>query len=211
MLIDPKRVANIIRKVMIGPEERRQEAETQRAIQLKITKNRLNRHVAGQREMCNRLTTLAKRAISLNDEANFKKIGRQLIWTKNDIQRWEKYMLSLEMLEARHDQVKASLELLNAVKSMSESMADMAAPGKIGELQNELEQGLAKAANLEQQMEVMMEIMDTTLAGDMPVDSNELSALEKSLAGEVAQQESSTFDSELEQLRQKIRGETSSQ
>jgi len=56
----------------------------------------------------------------------------------------------------------------------------------------------------------MMELMDNTLAGDMKVDSSELSDLQMTLTGEVAQQESSAFDPEIEELRQKIRREMSS-
>ena len=204
-MLNPKNVANAIKKAMKTPEERRQAAEQQRSQQLRIAKNRLSYHVVKQKDMLIRLTLLAKRAISLNDDANFKKIGRQIIWTKNDIQRWERYMLSLEMLEARYDQVRASVELLTAVKSMTDSLSDAAAPEKIGELQSNLEQGLAKAANLEQQMGMMMELMDNTLAGDMKVDSSELSDLQMTLTGEVAQQESSAFDPEIEELRQKNR------
>ncbi len=209
-MLNPKNVANAIKNAMKTPEERRQAAEQQRSQQLRIAKNRLSYHVVKQKDMLIRLTLLAKRAISLNDDANFKKIGRQIIWTKNDIQRWERYMLSLEMLEARYDQVRASVELLTAVKSMTDSLSDAAAPEKIGELQSNLEQGLAKAANLEQQMGMMMELMDNTLAGDMKVDSSELSDLQMTLTGEVAQQESSAFDPEIEELRQKIRREMSS-
>ena len=183
----------------------------ERAIKIKTTKNRLRRHALEQKEMAARLINLAKKAISLNDETAFKKIGRQLIWTNNDIRRWERYMLSLEMLETRYDQVRASVDLLTAVKSMSEALSELDAPGKLGELQANLEKGLAKASNLEQQIEVMMDVMDGTLAGDMNVDPDELNELEKTLAGEVADQESSAFDPEIEQLRQKIKKEMSNQ
>ena len=183
----------------------------ERTIKIKTTKNRLRRHALEQKEMAARLINLAKKAISLNDETAFKKIGRQLIWTNNDIRRWERYMLSLEMLETRYDQVRASVDLLTAVKSMSEALSELDAPGKLGELQANLEKGLAKASNLEQQIEVMMDVMDGTLAGDMNVDPDELNELEKTLAGEVADQESSAFDPEIEQLRQKIKKEMSNQ
>ena len=210
-MIDPKGVAKIILSVIKSREERQQEAEMERTIKIKTTKNRLRRHALEQKEMAARLINLAKKAISLNDETAFKKIGRQLIWTNNDIRRWERYMLSLEMLETRYDQVRASVDLLTAVKSMSEALSELDAPGKLGELQANLEKGLAKASNLEQQIEVMMDVMDGTLAGDMNVDPDELNELEKTLAGEVADQESSAFDPEIEQLRQKIKKEMSNQ
>ncbi len=211
MAIDPKGVAKIIRDFIKPREERQQEVELERAVKVKMAKNRLRRHVNQQREMTARLTGLARQAISLNDDAAFKKIGRQIIWTNNDIRRWEKYILSLEMLEARHDQVKASSELLGAVKAMSDSLSDLAAPENMGELQVKLEQGLARASTLEQQMEVMMDIMDSTLAGDMQVEGQDLRDLEETLAGEVAQKEATAFDPELEQLRQKIRKEMANQ
>ena len=84
-------------------------------------KTRLQRHLNKQKKMASRLKALAKRALSINDEARFNQVGRQLLWTRQDIRRWEQYLLSLEILEARRDQVRASSDLIEAIKGVEYS------------------------------------------------------------------------------------------
>ena len=207
MLPDPKKVAKAIDKLFQSPEERRQEVEMNRDVQVRLGKARLRRHLAHQQEMLKKLTSLAKRALALNDDERFRQVGRQLLWTQQDVQRWEKYLLSLEVLEARRDQVKASVDLLQSVKAMSESLSELAAPAQMADLQRDLEQGLARASSMEERMALMMEVMDATLASDMPADETALEGLESKLTEEVAADESAAFDPALDELRRKIRQE----
>jgi hypothetical protein len=212
MLPDPKKVAGFLKKTFFqSAEERRQEEELNREVKVRLGKAHLRRHLAHQKDMLNRLTALAKRALTLNDEPRFRQVGRQLLWTKKDIQRWEQYLLTLEVLEARRDQAKASVELVQSVKAMSESLADLSSPQQIGDLQRQLEEGLARASGLEERMEVMMEVMDSALSADMPVDEESLSVLETGLIDEITSQEAAAFDREIEDGLQKIRSELEKQ
>jgi hypothetical protein len=207
MLPEPKKVANRIRRVFRSAEEKRQEDELQRDVQVRMGRAKLQRHLQNQKKMATRLRGLAKRALAINDEARFRQVGRQLLWTQSDIQRWEGYLLSLDLLQARRDQASASVELIKAVKATSESLAAMAGPGNVAELQRELETGLARASNLDERMAIMMEMMDSTLASDMLVEEGGLENLESSLTDEVIQEEASDFDREIEAGLRKIRQE----
>lgn len=207
MSIDPKGVARVIRGFIKSPQERKEEAELERTLQIKMAKTRLRRHINQQKEMSTRLKGLARQALAINDTGAFKKIARQYIWTNNDVQRWERYSLSLEMMEARRDQVKASVDLLSSIRAMSDSLSDLAAPEKIGELQLEIERGLAKASTVEEKLDSMMDIMDSTLASDMPVGEDELRELAQVFSDDVIESENAAFDPDIEQLRQKIRNE----
>ena len=118
MLPTPKKVADTIKKTIFqSPEERRQEAELNRDVQIRMGKARVRRHIAHQKDMLRRLTAFAKQALKINDEARFRQVGRQLLWTQQDVTRWEKYLLSLELLEARRDQVKSSVDIRQATVS----------------------------------------------------------------------------------------------
>jgi len=211
MLPDPKKVANVLKKTFRSAKERRQEAELERQVQFRMGKTRLQRHIAKQKKMASRLNNLAKRALSLNDEARFRQVGRQLIWTRQDIQRWEQYLLSLEILEARRDQSQASVDLLQSIKALSESLGEMAGPQDVAALQQELESGLARAASLEERMGVVMEVMDTTLSAEIQVDEDALEGLESRLSEEVASQEAATFNHQIEEGLRKIRQELENQ
>ncbi len=207
MLPDPEKVARMIRRVFRSAEERRQEAELDRDVQVRMGRAKLQRHIQNQKKMALRLKGLAKRALAINDEARFRQVGRQLLWTQTDIQRWEGYLLSLELLQARRDQAKASVELIKAIKATSESLAAMAGPQNVAELQRELETGLAHASNLDERMAIMMDLMDSTLASDMVVEEDRLEDLETSLTDEVIREEASDFDREIEAGLRKIRQE----
>ena len=208
MLPAPKKVADTIKKALFqSPEERRQEKEINRDVQIRMGMARLRRHIAHQKEMLERLTDLAKEALRINDEARFRQVGKQLLWTQRDIARWEKNILSLELLAARREQVRASVDVLQAVKTMSESLTELAGPEQTASFQLELEKGLAQATSLEERMEVMMETMDSALGAELPADEAALKDLEASLSEKVAGEESASFDHEIEEGLRSIRKE----
>ena len=207
MLPEPEKVARVIKSIFKTAKERRQEAEMEREVQVRMSKARLQRHIQKQKKMAVRLRSFAKRALAINDDARFRQVGRQLLWTQKDILRWEKYLLSLEILQARRDQANASVELIDAIKAMSESMTEMAGPQDMAELQRELETGLAKASTLNARMEVMMEVMDATVSADTLVEEDQLSDLKANLTEDVVREEASEFDREIEDGLRQIRKE----
>ena len=207
MLPEPKTVAGAIRRLFRSGEEKRQEAELNRDVQVRMGRTKLQRHIQNQKKMALRLRGLAKRALAINDEARFRQVGRQLIWTQSDIQRWEQYLISFELLQARRDQAKASVELIKAIKATSESLAALTGPQNVAELQRELETGLAQASSLDERMAIMMDLMDSTLASDMVVEEDRLEDLEANLTDEVIREEASDFDREIEDGLRKIRKE----
>lgn len=208
MLPDPKKVAKVISDALFKPaEEKQAEREQERDVQLRTGKARIRHHINRQQEMVSQLTALAKRALALNDEDHFRQAGRQMLWCKQDIQRWEKYLLSLDILQARRDQVKASVDLIQSVKAISASLAELAGPQNVADLQKEMEQGLARAASLEERMDVMMAMMDDTLSGEARVDEGALEKLKRALTDQVAEEETAAFDPELEAELRQIRQE----
>ena len=208
MLPTPKKVADLIRKTLFqSAEEKQQEVELNRDIKIRMGMTRIRRHISQQKEMVRRLTGLAKQSLKINDEARFRQIGKQLLQTRQDILRWEKYVLSLEMLSARRDQVKASVDVLQAVKAMSESFADLAGPEKLTDLHLELEKGLAQAGSLDERLEIMMDMMDSAMGGESLVDEGALKDLESSLSESVAGEESSAFEKQIEDGLRSIRKE----
>ncbi len=208
MLPTPKKVADVIRKKLFqSPEEKHQEAELDRDVNIRMGMTRTRRHISQQKEMVHRLTALAKQALKINDEARFRQIGKQLLQTKQDITRWEKYMLSLEMLSARRDQVKASMDILQTVKAMSASITEMAGPGQLTDLHLELEKGLAQAGSMDERLEIMMEMMGSAVGRESGVDDDALKDLETALSETVAGEEASSFEKQIEDGLRSIRKE----
>lgn len=208
MLPDPKRVAKILKRTVFqNKAERQRETEIKRDIQIRTAKAKMRQFINQQHKLADRFTQLAKKALSLNDESRFRQAGFQILATRKNIERWEKYFLSLEMLEARREQVTASVELIQAVQTMSDTFEDLAEPGKLGELQLNLEKGLARADSLESQIEIMMGMMDSALEVSSSSDNQALQDLEANLLKEIKNQEADFFHADINENLEKIRQE----
>jgi len=211
MLPDPKDVAKGIKFLFRSKEEKQNAVEMERDVQLRQGKNRIRAHIAHQNEMIPKLRTLAKRALAMGEEARFQQIGKQLIWTENDIIRWNKYTLTLDMMEARRDQVRASADLIHTVKVMTDSMTDLAGTEQVAQLQQQLDRSLAQADSMDERINIMMDAMDSTLSEGIPADEKSLEKLRESLGEEIVTQESAQFDKEIESGLDKIRKQLESE
>jgi len=205
MLPDPKSVAKGIKYIFRSKEEKQNAVEQERDVQLRQGRNRIRSHITHQQEMIPKLRALAKRALAMGDESRFKQIGKQLIWTENDITRWEKYSLTLDIMEARRDQVRASADLIHTVKIMTDTMTELSGTEQVGKLQQQLDRSLAQTQSMDERINIMMDMMDSTLADGLPSDESEIEKLRESLGDEIVAQESSQFDKEIESGLDKIR------
>jgi len=203
-------MGNILKNLFKSGEQRREEQEIDRDVKVRIGKTRIKRHILHQQQMETRLFELGRKALALNDEPRFKQVARQLLWTRADRSRWEKYILSLEVLEARREQVKASVDLIQSVKAMSESMIDLTGPQQAAQLQVQLQQGLARAESMDERMSIMMEMMDSTLEEGMPEEEAAIADLEKMMREQNAQGQTANYDKEIEDGLRKIREEMKS-
>ncbi len=207
MLPDPKSVAKGIKWLFRSKDEKQRAVEAERDVQVRQGKARIQAHISKQRNMIPKLRLLAKKSLAMGDEGRFRQVGRQLLWTEGDITRWNKYLLTMEIMEARRDQVKASVDLIHTVKVMSESMTMLTEPQQTAELQRQMEHSLASAESMDERINIMMEMMDSTLAQGMPSDEESLEKLRDSLGEEIVTQESAQFDKEIEAGLDKIRKE----
>jgi hypothetical protein len=203
----PEEAIDFAKRMLRSKEEKEQEKEISRESQARLGKAQMRRHIEKQRGMVRKLWAMGKRALSLNDEKQFRQIGKQLISTQDDIDRWERYLLSFEVLEAKRDQARTSAEFLKSLKAMSESIMASTAPQDMAKVQQELEQGLARAATLEERMSLMMDALDSTIAESAETDDSRLSALEQTMTSEQAADETSAFDAKIEAGLSKIREE----
>jgi len=181
-------------------EERRRTKEIERDLQARRGKAQIKRHVAKQQGMLKRLWELGKRSLQLGDTARFKQIGMLYLQTQSDITRWERYLLSLEVVEARRDQARAATEFLGSLQAMSQSMLATASPKDMAQTQRDLELGLARAQDLEERLSLIMEMTDETmLTGDLDLSFDEqFRELEQAMTAEASHEEGATFDTQIE-------------
>ena len=207
MLPDPKDVARGIRFLFRSKEEKQRAVEIERDVKLRSGKKQISAHINRQREMIPRLRGLARRALAMGDESRFRQIGKQLLWTEQDITRWEKYTLTLDLMEARRDQVRASASLVSTVRVMTDSMAELAGTTQVAQLQQELDRSLAQAESMDERITIMMDRMDATLSEGIPLDEGSLETLRDELGEEIVAQESGQFDREIEAGLEAVRSQ----
>lgn len=171
-----------------GWENRKQEREIERDLEARRGKMQIQRHIKKQQEMSKKLWALGKRALVLDDTRQFEQIGKQYLWTLQDIKRWERSLLTFEAIEARRDQVKSVGEFMKSVQAMSKSMLANAKPADLAKMQRDVEMGLARAQNLEQTLDYLMDMTDETVfAMDESADT-ELDASLQELAKTMKQE-----------------------
>lgn len=205
MLPDPKDVAKGIKHIFRSKEEKQNAIENERDLQLRQCKSRIRSYITHQREMLPKLRAIAKRALEMGDEGRFRQVAKQILWTENDIIRWDRYTLTLDMMEARRDQVRASANLVHTVKVLTDSMSDLAGTEQVNELQQQLDRSLAQADSMDAKIDVMMNMMDSTLAQGMTADETALEKLRETLGDEIVAQAGGQHDEVLETGVRRIR------
>ncbi len=177
-------------------ENRKQEREIERDLEARRGKMQIQRHIKKQRDMSKKLWELGKRALALDDTRQFEQIGKQYLWTLQDVKRWERYLLTFEAIEARRDQVKSTSEFMRSVQAMSKSMLANAKPADIAKMQRDLEMGLARAQNLEQTFDYLMEMTDETVFAMDTAEDTELATSLQELGKTMNQEGESSVASE---------------
>ncbi len=201
----PSNILKTAQDILDWFERRDAEKEVQREVKIRQAKVSIRRHINNQQRMAQRLWELGKRALALQDEAQFRRIGALYLKTQEDVERWERYMLTFETLEARRDQAQATAAFLDALKAMNESLMKAASPQTLARLQRDLAEGLARAETLEERMQVMMEISDDALGGTGSAER--LADLERMMSAEVERDEADIYDARIQEGLRKIREE----
>ena len=173
-------------------EQRKQAQQIERDIKVRQGKKRIRKHIEQQQRMQRKLWALGKRALQLDDQAQFSTIGKQILWTRNDISRWQRYALSLETLEARRDQVLASAEFMTTLQSLADSMLAGANPQALIKTQADIEKGLARAQSLDERLSMFMDMADDMVFSLDLSDVGDLHDIEAALRDDVRQLDSHT-------------------
>ncbi len=202
------KLRHAIRRIFMKEEDSVQEELIIRDVKVRIGKSRLNRHIAHQQQIENRLRELARKAVELNNNDRYKQVTGQLLWTRADISRWEKYKLIMDLLDIHQEQATMSVELLKSVKALSESIIDLTGPKHAADLQTQIQEGLARADGLDERLSVLIKMVDSILEGSLPADDDQISDSDKTLTDQSRNQ---NYCKEIEEGMRNIRKELNNQ
>jgi len=169
-------------------ERRKQKKEIERDIAARRGKAQIKQHISKQRQMSKKLRGFLRRAIELGDERQFRQLGKQYLWTLEDIKRWERYLLAFEAVEARRDQARSMAEFMRSIQAMSRSILASASPKALAETERDLQMAIVQAQNLEQVMDIMMEMTGETIFGFAEMSEEEMEEAFGELRREIAEE-----------------------
>ena len=185
-------------------ERRRQRKEFERRARAKEGKRKINRHVRNQQKRLRDYWGLAKRAYRLGDRPTFEKIAKAIAGTRQDINRWERLMVTFELFEAQRDQAQAGAEFMRAFEAMAESMLVSADPADMARIMQQADMAVAMSDQLEDRLEDLMEITDETLADVESEQQGELAEIMKAIQSEAEEEAEPGFDEDLEAVMKQI-------
>ena len=187
--------------------ERQKKQEYERDFQVRQGKKRVQRYIDQQKQVERKLWALGKQALKLGDDIQFEMIGKQIIWTQNDINRWQRYQLSLETLEARRDQARMTGDFMQSLKAMSESLLVGINSESLGDIEQNIDAGLTRVKDLEERMDLFMEMAEYTFIDIERSDRYKLKEMEGNMRREAEMDEANTFDAQIAAGLEKIRKE----
>lgn len=167
----------------------RQSKEIKREMKFRRGKARINRYIQKSQEAKKKYWELGKKALKLGDRRQFQQLARAFQWTLEQINRWERYLIQLETVAARRDQVSATAEFMNSMKALSKSMLAGVSPEKIADMQVDLEKALAKAETLEETLDVVMDSSSDAIFASGELSEESIGEIEKAMMGETVHEE----------------------
>jgi hypothetical protein len=185
-------------------EKRRQRKEIERKIQAKEGKRKISRHVRNQQKRLREYWDLAKRAYRLGDRAAFQQIAKAIASTRQDINRWERLLITFELFEAQRDQAQTGAEFMRAFEAMAQSMLISADPADMARIMQQADMALAMADQMEDRLEDLMEMTDETLADIDAEHQGELSEIMLAIRTEAEEEAEPGFDEDLEAAMKQI-------
>jgi hypothetical protein len=186
-------------------QRRKQRQEIERRMQAKEGKRKIQRHVRNQQKRLQQYWQLAKRAYRLGDRVNYTKIAKAIAATRQDVNRWERLLVTFELFEAQRDQAQAGGEFMKAFEAMAKSMLVAADPADMARIMQRADMALALADQMEDRLDDLMDMTDETLAEIETEHQGELAEIMAALQKEAEEEIEPGFeDKDLEAVMKQI-------
>lgn len=182
----------------------KQEKETERRMQVKQGRRKVERHIKNQKKQEKRYWEMAQKAYKLGNKDMLLKLARLIAQTRQNIKMWDERMLYFDMIEAMRDQALAGAEFAKAFQSMSESILASADPAMLNKIQLDLEKSSIVAEELEDRLEDFQSSMDDMLEESSSEEREELSEIMSIIRTEAEKSPEDALDPETAALEAEI-------
>ncbi len=115
-------------------------------------------------------------------------IASHYLRLRETIVRWQRFLVKLEALELRRNEVSATREFLQSIDELTSAINRGASPQEIARMQVDMERAIEKSKAQEEMLDVAMEAAGTSFEGDFPASDGAFAEMERSIAGALGQE-----------------------
>lgn len=170
---------------LLGLFKSREQREMESLLRFRQGKSRINRFVQQAQTAGQHYWALARKAYQLGDEEQFRQLATGYVRTRESINRWERYLIKLDSLELRRNDVASTGEFLKSIDAMTGSILQGARPEEIARMQMDLEKAMLKTDALEQTLDIAMEAAGDSLTGSPELNDDVLQQIGVGMGAEV--------------------------
>jgi hypothetical protein len=191
----------------MGLFKSKRQRELEAEIQVRQSKAKIQRFIRSTRKVQDRYWHLGKQALRLGDREQFVQLASALIRARDQANQWERYLLQLETLSVRREEVAATGEFIKGISAVTSAILRGASPEQIASMQAKMEQALVKAEALEELMAVAMESSAGSVFGTEELDDRKLDEMATQMASEAQAEEGAAYDQRISEGLKKIEEE----
>jgi hypothetical protein len=172
----------------------KRQRELEAEIQVRQSTARIERFIRNCRKVQQRYWDLGKQSLRLGDRAQFGMLAGAFLHAREQINYWERYLLQLETLSVRRDEVAATGEFIKGIAAVTTSILRGASPQQIAAMQTKMEQALAKSESLQELLAVAMESSAGAVFASDQLDERKLEEVAGQMTSEAEADERSGYD-----------------
>ncbi|NQV24745.1 MAG: hypothetical protein HQ518_10280 [Rhodopirellula sp.] len=120
---------------------------------------------------------LAKQAYKLGDDEQFRQLTGGYLQSQQTQKRWKQYLLKLNTLDMRRNEVAATSDFLSGMNELTGSILRGASTEDIRRMQLDLSKAIEKSSMQEEMLSLVMDATSTQLDGTDMLDDSALAQL----------------------------------
>ncbi|MFV2068501.1 MAG: Snf7 family protein [Pirellulales bacterium] len=195
----------------MGLFKSKRQRELEAEIQVRQSKSKIERFIRNAKKVQQRYWKLGKQALRLGDREQFEQLASALMRARDQANHWERYLLQMETLNIRREEVAATGEFIKGISAVTSSILRGANPDQIAAMQVKMEQALVKTDALQEVLSVAMETSADSVFGSGELDEGGLDELASQMGSEAEAEEGATYDAKiatgLQQIEEQMRKE----
>ena len=172
----------------------KRQRELESEIQVRQSKAKIERFIRHAKKVQKRYWQLGKQALRLGDREQFTQLAGALIRAREQSNHWERYLLQLETLSVRREEVAATGDFIKGISAITTSILRGASPDQIAAMQVKMERALVKADSLEELLSVAMDTSAESVYAVDEMDEQKLDELATQMGAEAEADEDAADD-----------------